>query len=110
MNYGGMKHTFRGNHGKIASQKNENFRLNWKGTESIPTDIMLKRSMAFGPGPDNYFPNEEELKNYHVWMKFDYQYDKKTYKYGDWNVQCMDSAYFGSTWSATTKVLPMINN
>jgi len=71
---------------------------------------MLKRSMAFSPGPDDYFPTVEEVKRYHIWMTFDYQYDKKTSASGDWNVQCLDAVYFGSTWNAINKVLPMIKD
>lgn len=102
--YGGMRTAFRGNSNKGADAPS------WRGTAENPSDIMLKRSMASGPGPDDYFPDQEEVRRYHVWMKFDYQYDKGAYATGDWNVQCVDSYYFGSTWSAIQKVVPMIAN
>jgi len=110
--YGGMKGLYLQNTGKNAGQKEESFRLNWHNTTYgkdyvRPADIMLKRSMAFSPGPDDYFPTEEEVERYHMWMKFDYQYDRTTSASGDWNVQCLDSSYFGSTWNALHKVLPM---
>jgi hypothetical protein len=84
----------------------------WRGTVANPTDVMLKRSMAFSPGPDDYFPTEAELPLYKTWMKFDYQYDKPvgSRDKGIYNAQCMDAYYFGSTWSALTKVLPMVED
>ena len=61
---------FRGNTGKSSSI----VKPNYVGTPANPSDMMLKRSFAFGPGPDDYFPaNAEEVKNYNVWMKYDYQ-------------------------------------
>eukprot|EP00588_Corethron_pennatum_P010129 CAMPEP_0194273190 /NCGR_PEP_ID=MMETSP0169-20130528/6581_1 /TAXON_ID=218684 /ORGANISM="Corethron pennatum, Strain L29A3" /LENGTH=671 /DNA_ID=CAMNT_0039016069 /DNA_START=209 /DNA_END=2220 /DNA_ORIENTATION=+ len=113
--YGGMKGLYLQNTGKNRGQKEESFRLNWHNTTYgkyyvRPADIMLKRSMAFSPGPDDYFPTKEEVERYHIWMKFDYQYDRTTSASGDWNVQCLDSSYFGSTWNAINKVLPMIKD
>ena len=46
-----------------------------------------------------------EIPRYHTWFKFDYQYDRSAYRStGEWNAQCMDQAYYGSTWSAILKV------
>eukprot|EP00588_Corethron_pennatum_P017112 CAMPEP_0194306038 /NCGR_PEP_ID=MMETSP0171-20130528/3310_1 /TAXON_ID=218684 /ORGANISM="Corethron pennatum, Strain L29A3" /LENGTH=1059 /DNA_ID=CAMNT_0039057723 /DNA_START=66 /DNA_END=3245 /DNA_ORIENTATION=+ len=101
---GGMSASFLGNSNKGDSKPS------WKGTIEIPSDIMLKRSMASGPGPSDYFPDKEEVKRYRVWMKFDYQIDKKSAAYGDWNVQCLDASYYGATYNAVKKVLPMIRN
>jgi len=101
---GGMSASFLGNSNKGDSKPS------WKGTVENPSDIMLKRSMASYPGPSDYFPDEEEVKRYRVWMKFDYQVDKISAVYGDWNVQCLDASYYGATYNAVKKVLPMIRN
>lgn len=93
----------------LGNTNKGNSQPTWRGTAENPSDFMLKRSMASGPGPDDYFPSAAEILNYHTWMKFDYQYDKDTPRTGDWNAQCMDQAYYGSTWSAITKALPMRN-
>jgi len=100
--YGGMRESYLGNSNKASSKPS------FRGKENNPSDIMLKRSMGSGPGPDDYFPTVEEVKQYNMWMKFDYQYGLEPS--GDFNIQCLDSWYLGSTWSAITKVLPMIKN
>ena len=104
---GGMKSVNLGNSNK---GNNKDAKPSWKGTVENPSDIMLKRSHGSSPGPTDYFPDTDEVQRYHIWMKFDYQYDKVNSGAGDWNVQCMDSWGIGSPWNAKSKVLPMLNN